>query len=504
MARYKHTDIEQGQIIFLTVNLKGQLVPETFEYMLNDLIGKKIDISMFDQNYKNDKTGSKAIPPAALVKLIIYGYSKGMKSSRKLMALNNENIIAKALTGDMNIHWTTIANFISSNSEKFQEVFMKVLTYCAELGLIGGQTFAVDGCRLPANAAIDKSGTKAELEKKVEVYRRMARKHVLKHIKQDGQTEMGKEEKRRYEKRQRHLNRQVEKISGFLENMAQKEGINTVELKSNVTDNESAMLRNSSGWIQGYIGVAVSDKQNQIIISAETLGSAHEGMHFPEILDKTLNNINEAGIETPEGEKPVFMGDANYFSEDNLRACKEKNVEAIIPDGQYKKRLAGLEEIKYEASDFEYNEEENCYICPNGKKLEYKRTQMLGGEEGKTYRANAADCRECPVNGKCIKSKKEISKLEQGRSLMIKKSNSPGSLSTEMKKKLSTEEYQNQYAYRMQIIEPVFANITYCKGLSRFTLRGKKKVSGQWNLYCIVHNLGKCLSEYNNKKKNAA
>ena len=120
MARYKHTDIEEGQSIFLTVNLKEQLIPETFEYMLNDLIGKKIDISMFDDNYKNDKTGSKAIPPAVLIKLIIYGYSKGLKSSRKLMALNDENIIAKALTGDMNIHWTTIADFISSNGEKFQ------------------------------------------------------------------------------------------------------------------------------------------------------------------------------------------------------------------------------------------------------------------------------------------------------------------------------------------------------------------------------------------------
>jgi len=116
---------------------------------------KKIDISVFDDNYKNDKTGSKAIPPAAHVKLIIYGYSKGLKSSRKLMALNDENITAKALTGDMKIHWTTIAEFISSNSEKFQEVFMKVLAYCTELGLIGGRTFAIDGCRLPSNAAMD-------------------------------------------------------------------------------------------------------------------------------------------------------------------------------------------------------------------------------------------------------------------------------------------------------------------------------------------------------------
>jgi hypothetical protein len=49
------------------------------------------------------------------------------------------------------------------------------------------------------------------------------------------------------------------------------------------------------------------------------------------------------------------------------------------------------------------------------------------------------------------------------------------------------------YSHRMQIIEPVFSNITYCKGMDRFTLRGKKKIDAQWKLYCIVHNIGKCV-----------
>jgi len=502
MARYKHTDVEEGQSVFLTINLKEQLVPETFEYMLNDLLGKKIDISMFDENYKNDKTGSKAIPPAALLKLIIYGYSKGIKSSRKLMDLNNENVIAKALTGDMNIHWTTIADFISSNSEKFQEVFIKVLTYCVELGLIGGKTFAIDGCRLPANVSINNSGTKKELEKKVEIYRRMAEKHVLKHIKKDGQTEMSKEEKKRYDKKQRHLNRQIEKINNFLKVIEPKKGAKK-ECKSNVTDNESATLRSPTGFIQGYIGIAVSDKENQIILNAQAEGSANEGEHLPDILDSTFSNLKEASVKIPEGETPVIMCDANYSSEVNLRACKEKGVEAIIPDKQHRLRLSKGGERIYEACDFEYNGEGNYYICPNGKRLEYKSNQMLGGEEGKMYYASVKDCRECPLNGRCLKTKKDINELKRGRSLLIKKSNAPGSLSTEMKKKLSTEEYRNQYAYRMQIIEPVFANITYCKGLDRFTLRRKSKVNGQWKLYCIVHNLGKCLKKFNEITKTA-
>ena len=80
MARYRHTDAETGQGMFLPVNLKEQLLPGSFEHMLDRLVGEKIDASAFDTNYKNDETGAAAIPPAALIKLIIYGYSKGRMS----------------------------------------------------------------------------------------------------------------------------------------------------------------------------------------------------------------------------------------------------------------------------------------------------------------------------------------------------------------------------------------------------------------------------------------
>jgi hypothetical protein len=53
----------------------------------------------------------------------------------------------------------------------------------------------------------------------------------------------------------------------------------------------------------------------------------------------------------------------------------------------------------------------------------------------------------------------------------------------------------------MQIVEPVFANITYCKGMNRFMLRGNEKVDTQWKMYCIVHNIGKCMNALGKKRK---
>jgi hypothetical protein len=103
-----------------------------------------------------------------------------------------------------------------------------------------------------------------------------------------------------------------------------------------------------------------------------------------------------------------------------------------------------------------------------------------------------------PLKEKCSKSKKNVRK--SGRSLFFTESNSPGGLMHEHLKNLNAVEWQDKYAFRIQIIEPVFANISCCKGLNRFSLRGQEKVNEQWLLYCMVHNLSKCLKGYNEGK----
>ena len=501
MARYKRTEAENGQGIFLTVNLKEQLLPDTFEHMLDEIINTKIDTEIFDKKYKNDLTGASAIPPKALLKLVIYGYSKGKKSSRGIWELSKNNIIAKALSNDINIHWTTIADFISENSAEFKNIFIQVLAYCNELGLVGGGTFAIDGLRLPSNASISLSGTKEQLEKRLKVYQRMAEKHLVRHKRKDESGETDEKTEKHFAERQKKLKQQIEKLSGFLNTMEKKEGRRGKEIQSNATDNESAVILGPSGYIQGYIGLAVSDKKEQIIVSAEAVGSANEGEHFPGMLDQTEENIKKtSSVETWEEKEKTFLADRNYFSEDNLKASEERGIEAIIPDSQYKRRLGANKEKLYELEDFIYVKNNDYYKCPQGKKLPYKGVDIIDNDEVKYYRASLTDCRACPEYNKCIRTKKERSMLDKGKNLVVRKSNDHGSLCRIMRKKLDTEEYQEKYAQRIQIIEPVFANISYCKGLDRFTLRGKEKVNGQWRLYCIMHNLGKCLKAYNKER----
>jgi hypothetical protein len=295
----------------------------------------------------------------------------------------------------------------------------------------------------------------------------------------------------------------MEKIQAFLEGMERKEGRNGNETQSNVTDNESAMIHSSKGFIQGYIGIAMADRKSQAITGAQAFGSANETEHLAEMPGGNAENLEAAGVKTAgEGEKITVLGDPNYFSGENFQACAERGAEAVIPDSQAERRLGTDGKNRYGAEDFKYNEGENYYECPQGKRLEYKRVTKQKGVEGKVYQASLTDCRQCPAFAKCSWSRKGQSEQVQGKTLRVTERNGHGSLSRGMREKFETVECQDKYADRIQIVEPVFADIRYCKGLNRFTLRGKGKVNSQWLLYCVVHNLGKCLKGRNTVKDN--
>ena len=120
MAHYKET--EKGQGLFLTVNLSEQIVKGTYEYTLDRLIDKKLDLSIFDGKYNNDLTGAAAIEPRILLKIILYCYSLGIISSRKIAKMCRENMAVKALAEDIEPHNTTISNFVSRMGEEIEKV----------------------------------------------------------------------------------------------------------------------------------------------------------------------------------------------------------------------------------------------------------------------------------------------------------------------------------------------------------------------------------------------
>ena len=500
MARYRET--EKGQGFFLSVKLSEQIVPGTFEDTLNRLIDTKLDLRIFDHKYKNDVTGAAAIEPRIVLKIILYCYSKGIISSRKIAKMCEENLVTKALAENTEPHYTTISNFVSGMAGEIEKVFSEVLLVCESVGLIGGTMFAIDGCRLPSNASKERSGTKKELLEKYEKIQNIVKQLLEKHRQNDL---LGKETKEVDRKKRERLEKKAAKILEFLETHEDRRGGGGEIIKSNITDNESGKIQGPHGVIQGYNGIAVTDSKNQVIVAANAYGSVSEGQFFSRMLEATEENMRTVKRKKKPLEGTVMLGDTAYFSEDNLQAAKQRGIEAVIPDEQYRNRDDKLKEGKRRAGKerldvryFKYVKQGNYYICLNGKRLIYRGITKLNRNEGNKYQSKVKDCKGCAYADRCIHSN---NKQRKQRTLYIPILQYKENLAQKMREKIDKPKYKRIYSRRMQIVEPVFANITYCKGITRFTLRGQEKVNIQWQLYCVVHNIGKCTMAENKKKK---
>ena len=223
MARFKYTDNSQGQ--FIQLNLQEQLLLGSFEWTINYLINE-LDLSSFHKNYHNDERGAAAYPPKVLLKIILYCYSKGILSSRRIERACKENIMVKALAEDTEPDHDTIATFVSTNSEAVKDLFVQVLLQCAELGLINGEMFAIDGCKLPSNASKEWSGKISDLRKKKcdleKLLFRILRQHKeldhnakAKEIQEPFRKTLG-EDRERHERHVRKIEDKLKKINRFL------------------------------------------------------------------------------------------------------------------------------------------------------------------------------------------------------------------------------------------------------------------------------------------------
>jgi transposase len=495
MPRYKNSNQEQGR--FLSINLNEQLLPDTFEYTMNYIINEEIDLSELDSKYKNDLTGAPAYDPRVLLKIILYAYSRGIFSSRRIMELCETNIIAKALSGDSVPHFTVIADFITSMKEQISGIFLNILMVCQDMELIGGKMFAIDGCKLPSNASKESSGTFGDLKRRKEKMQRTVKLLIGKHTATDKQEAVGGAD--RAAKRKKSIDKlkaKIRRIKSFLGSQEPKQGSRGKEVQSNITDNESAKIKTSHGMIQGYNGIALADEKNSIIVASEAYGTGPEQGAFTPIIEQAEENLKAV---TEDGEPlsgKTVLADTGYFCEENLRTAAQKNIQAVIPDTNFRKRderftdrknHAGAD-YKFGPHDFHYEEKTNTYICPNGKSLKSIGHAVLYGASGQRYQSKASDCKGCQFTDRCFLRKQSI---RGRRTIFISDKGETSNYSARMIAKIDRPEIRDLYSRRMAIIEPVFANITFHKKLNRFTLRGKAKVNIQWMLYCMVHNIGK-------------
>ena len=499
MARYK--PIHQG-VKLLAVDFDRQILPGTFEYALRHLVDHELDLEDFHQRYKNDVQGAAAFDPAVLLKIILLAYSRGMISSRKIEAACRENMLFIAISGDSQPHFTTLAAFIANAGELITKLFTQVLLICDRQGLIGKEMFAIDGVKLPSNASKEKSGTRADFLRQAERMEKAAAKIIDKHQQADA-SKTDAAAAQREAKQLKRLQHEAKQLRDWLaDNPKDRKGVKNGIRLSNRTDNESAKMATSKGVVQGYTGVAAVDSQHQIIVEAQAHGTGSE----QELLMPVVNAT--ASMRKPE---TVIAADNGYHSEANLKALAEANIDAYIPDKDYRQRderyadqaihqqkpdpLANKRPktpkvTTFKPGDFQLAEDLSHCLCPAGKRL-YRtgRNCTLNGYASVRFQGAFRDCEPCTQRPQCLKDPTKT-RARQVTFLQGKRDDSPNH-SDQMKPKIDSDLGKRIIAQRFATVEPVFGNLRGNKRLHRFTLRSKAKVDGQWKLFCLMHNLEK-------------
>ncbi len=495
MARYK--DYNLGQSKFIPVIFSEQITPGTFEHTINFLVDEHLNIAVFDTRYKNDEVGSPAYDPSLLLKVILAAYARGLTSSRDIERLCRENVVFMALSADSQPHFTTIAKFIAQMSEVIQPLFTEILMVCNNQGLIGGEMFAIDGCKMPSNASKEHSGTHAEMAKKQKKINRAVKRMLAKHREEDT-SDQGNDHTRRAaeEKNIEELRKASRKIKKFCVTSEDRRGLKGKIVKSNITDNESAKMLTSHGVLQGYNGVAAADDKHQIIVGAEAFGQGPENNLLKPMLERVKSNLGEDYIHNAK-----VTADSGFHCKGSVEYCFDENIDAYLADGNFRKRDPRfIDRDRYQpkarkakwfkAEDFDYNAETHSCRCPAGKTMWSSGRRVIEGHDYINFTGYLAKCSACPLQKQCMRKPVK----ECGRQVSIKLERDVATnLSSidRMKEKIDSDQGRHTYSKRLGTVEPVFGNINTTKRLNRFSLRGKTKVNAQWLMFCMVHNIEK-------------
>jgi len=512
----KFIPYDYNQAAMVVINFQDQLQPGTFEHAIHFQVENKLDLSVFYPSYSNEDGGRPAYDPAILLKIILFAYSKRITSSREIEWNCQTNIIFKVLSCDTAPHFTTIAHFVSGYSDAIEDLFEQIVLICDEQGLLGHELLAIDGCKMPSNASKEWSGTFKELDQK----RAKIKRHIHHYINEHKMLDKNESNDEARIKRARQaidtLTSAYDKIDQFLKTSSPRmgKGRQVREVKSNITDNESAKMTTSKGTIQGYNGVASVDKKHQVIVEAQAFGEGQEHHTLQPVLETIKDRYQRLGMsDNIYKEDVIITADTGFANEANMKYLHENNINGYSPDNRFRSRDPRFENQKAKygkrksskknkpvlavipAHEFDLDPLNKTCRCPAGEVMWLKNEREdVHGNSKLFFEGCLSKCRSCDLKKQCMRNPESAdTRKGHGRqvSFIIGRNARSPNYTDWMKDRVDSDKGKLIYSHRMSVVEPVFGNIGFNKRLNRFSLRSKRKVQCQWQLYSMVHNVEK-------------
>lgn len=409
--------------------------------------------------FKPDKIGNSEYYPKTMLKLLVYGYSYGWRSSRKLERAIHHNLSFIWLMGGLLPDHKTIAEFRRKNKSALRKVLKQCARLCIRLNLIEGNTLFLDGTKIRANASIKEAWTKDRCQRVLPKIDQRIDEILSECEKVDKNEEnypsMVSMKKELHDKKA--LKTKVKEILKEL-NETDKKSINT-------TDPDCGRMNSVQGSHAGYNAQIVVDEKYGFIVNADVVYKNNDRQQF-------ASQINQAN-ETLGKKCKVACADQGYSTTDELEAVDQQDIKVIVPPCE-------KSDIK---KNFSYNSENDHYLCPEGHIL--KNRGLSTDKRSNIYRIeNKSLCLKCVRFNTCTKSKhgKAVSRLlnEETRQRFEKQYQEP--------------ESQDIYKLRQQKVELPFGHIKRNLGVNAFLLRGLDGAKAEISLLASCFNISRMIT----------
>ncbi len=413
--------------------------------------------------------GAKEYYPKDILKLLIYGPSYGIRSSRKLERGCHDNISIIWLMGGMKPDYRTIARFRVKYKEAIKKVLKQCVRMCMKMELIEGNTLFIDGSKVRANASINKSWTKKRCEKHIKRIEEKIDK-LMEDCKQEDEEEKNEVSLVRLKEEIEDKEELIEKIKKTLKEI-KKSG----KKRINTTDVESVNGKSRQGSHAVYNVQNTIDEKEGLIIQSECVSQSNDY--------NQLSRQVKSATETIGGKTKHVCADAGYAAVEDLKEIDEE-INVVVPSKRQAQEKKGKKEIgAFDRSQFTYHKEEDEYECPAGERLTYRGNGS--GKYNKTYRTRGGICRACQYFGKCTISKKMGRKIIRLNSEEYKEA---------LEKNYLKPENQAIYALRKEKAEHPFGHLKKNLGVHQFLLRGKAKVDSEIAVLSTCFNIRRLMT----------
>ena len=431
-----------------------------------DALVEALDVGELGIEVNGNKVGNSAYEPKAMLKLLIYGYSYGWRSSRKIERALHHNVSFMWLTGGLKPDHKTIANFRRENTEALKKVLKQCVRLCMDLKIIEGNTLFIDGSKIRANASINSVWTEQKCRKVLEKIDGRI-EEIIKESEEADDNESGTLVEISEELKDKEVLK--ERVKAIVEKLKDKD-----RNQINTTDEESTKVKGRQGTHAGYNAQIVVDEKHGLIINSDVVNTNNDKEQFT----KQVNQANEVLGKKCE----AVCADAGYANTENLKETVEEGIEVIVPS-QKQALHNPAKENPFGKEKFQYDEKNNQYICPEGKVLRYSHYSKKKGHY--LYRIKGpSNCINCRHYGKCTNNKR-------GRAVIRLKSEN---LKEEFEAIYSSDEGQAIYKKRKEKVELPFGHIKRNLKVDAFLLRGLKGVNAEMSLFSTSFNISRMIT----------